>query len=358
LNTLIIEDHHDTRELLADALKRRGHSVVECGDGQEGLRAAQKTIFPLVLLDLSLPVMDGLDVCRSLRHLPGWDDSVILVCTGRDHHDCLHLALKAGADDYLMKPYDENELSIRLSIAENSVRQRNMRREGEAKLHALAAQLTVAQEQERRRLAAELHDSVGQNLSWVKIRLSELRTKKMSAECAPITDDISRTLEKIIQETRSLMFEISPPILYEMGLEAALEWLTEHVQARFGLKCSFEFSGSPTRLSSQFAVMLFQSVRELLINVVKHAKAKSATLSIKRKDDWIWITVADDGIGMDLARSTRRIEKLSGFGIFSIRERLNYMGGNLEIDSNTGCGTKIVLKAPVKEADETLEHQK
>ena len=352
MKTLVVEDHPDTRAILVEMLSTRGHTVIESADGSNALLEAKRDVFDFVLLDLSLPDLDGLDVCRSLRALSGWNDSMILACTGRNPHESLQAVLNAGADDYLVKPFASDELAIRITIAENGMRQRASRRENEVKLHALAGRLVVAEEQERRRLASELHDSVGQNLGWLKIRLSELRTKAVTAECAPIMQEMSGTLDKIIQETRSLTFEISPPILYEMGLEAALEWLTEHFQSRFGLECLFEFSGSVTPLSTQIAVLMFQSVRELLFNVVKHAKAKSANVAVQRKDGRISIIVTDNGIGMDLASSTRRIEKFSGFGIFSIRERLAYIGGSLEVESVRGRGTTITVRAPIKTTDD------
>jgi two-component system, sensor histidine kinase and response regulator len=346
LKSLIVEDHDDTRDMLAAVLKSRGHSVSAHCDAESALHSMQGSRIDLILLDLSLPKMDGLSFCKAVRAMPACADAVIVMCTGRGQTEDLNAALEAGADDYLVKPLNPDELATRIVIAENRVKHRAARRENELKLHALSAQLVVAEEQERRRLAGQLHDGIGQNLGWVKIQLSALKARTQEPESVTTLIDITKTLDTVIQQTRSLTFEISPPILYEMGLEPALEWLTEHFQSRFGLPCSFEFTGSASRLSSDVAVVLFQAVRELLFNVVKHAKAKHATVAVQRDAAWIMIAVSDDGIGIDLATSTRPIEKLSGFGIFSIRERLTYLGGALEVDSGRGKGTRIVLKAP------------
>ncbi|HYG74923.1 MAG TPA: response regulator [Planctomycetota bacterium] len=345
MKTLLVEDDDDCRDTLKRTLELRGYHVTACAEGEAALAAIQKTQFQLILLDLMLPKIDGLELCRRLRQMRDSESAVVLVCTARASPESLRHVLSAGADDYLEKPVDFDLLNIRLSVAESLVKQRAVRRQAEHKLHALAAELSVAEEEERRRFASELHDGVGQNLAWCKIRLCEMRANH--PECTAELDEISTVIDRVITETRSLTFEISPPMLYEMGLEPALEWLTEHFQERYRLPCTFEYAGSPSELPIPLAVTLFQSARELLFNVVKHAKAKEANLKVSKAHGILTIEVSDDGVGFDLAATTGRIEKLSGFGIFSIRQRLRYLGGDLQIDSDKRRGTRVTMTIPV-----------
>lgn len=143
-----------------------------------------------------------------------------------------------------------------------------------------------------------------------------------------------------------------------MGLEAALEWLTEHFQERHKLKCAFHFAGSPSGLSTDVAVTLFQSTRELLFNVVKHAGAKEAAVTISKANGQLSIIVSDDGKGFNLLATTHRIEKMSGFGIFSIRQRLHFIGGDLNIRSDKKQGTQITMTAPLSDTAGKLKGTK
>jgi len=358
VKTLLVEDDPATRELLAEILSARGCEVTACEDGKSALTEIKKNSFLLVLLDLILPYVNGLELCREIRKTDEGKYSTILVCTGLVTLESLRAVLDAGADDYLIKPLDFDVLNIRLSIAETMVKNRGVRKQFEHKLYALASQSAVAEEQQRRRFASDLHDGVGQNLAWCKYRLCELRDKITQPDCAPYINEVAKALDTVIAETRSLTFEISPPMLYEMGLEAALEWLTEHFQERYKLKCAFDYAGSPSGLPTDVAVTLFQSTRELLFNVVKHAGAKKAAVTVSKANGRLSIIVSDDGKGFNLLATTHRIEKMSGFGIFSIRQRLHFIGGDLNIRSDKKQGTQITMTAPLSDTAGKLKGTK
>jgi signal transduction histidine kinase len=206
----------------------------------------------------------------------------------------------------------------------------------------------LAEERERRRIAVDLHDHIGQILAISKIKLGELRESAASVGLAKPLKEITQFIEKTIQYTRTLTFELSPPMLYELGFEAAVEWLTEQLTAQHGILCSFKKDGKPKPLADEIRVLLFQAVRELLVNITKHAQAHNVKVSVRRNGNRIRINVEDDGVGFDTSKISSRVEGTDGFGLFNIRERLDYFGGRLEIKSQAGQGTRVSLMAPLR----------
>jgi len=214
-------------------------------------------------------------------------------------------------------------------------------------LRSLASELSLAEERERRRIAASLHDSVGQALALTKIRLEALKEQTSPDEPAQRMDDILDLLDEAIRDTHSLTFDLSPPILYELGFEPAAEWLTEQVQERHGLATVFADDAQPKPLGLDVRVLLFRALRELLVNVVKHAKAREVKVSVRRDADNIRITIEDDGTGFDPSALIVSGTASGGFGLFNIRERLRHLDGHFEIHSEVGQGTLATLIAPL-----------
>jgi PAS domain S-box-containing protein len=212
-------------------------------------------------------------------------------------------------------------------------------------LQSLASQLSLTEERERRRIATELHDHIGQTLALCKIKLGTLRGSAISP-LAESLDEIRNLIEQTIQYTRSLTFELSPPILYELGFEAAVEWLGEQILKKHGINFCFENDGHKP-LNDESRVLLFQTVRELLVNVAKHAQARNTEVSIQRDGDNIRIDVEDDGVGFDTSKFDYYLRR-GGFGLFSIRERLRHLGGHIEMKSEPGHGTQVTVVTPLK----------
>lgn len=217
-------------------------------------------------------------------------------------------------------------------------------------LRSLASELSLIEERERRRIATELHDHISQSLAIAKLRLGSLRELISSVDFVGSLDEIHELIDQTVQYTRSLTFELSPPILYELGLEPALEWLAEQIQEKHGILVNFEDDRQPKPMSEEIRISLFKSVRELLINIVKHAKANQVKVSIRREDNNIQITVEDDGIGFSPSED-KQLGKIPGYGLFSIHERLKYLGGFLEIESKPGQGTRVTLVAPLEKKE-------
>jgi PAS domain S-box-containing protein len=217
-------------------------------------------------------------------------------------------------------------------------------------LQSLALELSLTEERERRRIAVDLHDRIAQNMGLARIKAEELCKSGNCADAAQTIAEIRTLLDQTIQATRSLTFELCPPVLYELGFETALEWQVEEIRKLYGLTIHFENKLQAAPLDNDMRVILFQATRELLVNVAKHAGAKSARVCLEKNDSHIRINVEDDGSGFDMAEAERRIGKNGGFGLFSIRERLKYLGGRLECDSQQGRGTRISLVAPMKKS--------
>lgn len=214
-------------------------------------------------------------------------------------------------------------------------------------LRSLASDLSLAEERERRRIATMLHDHIGQLLALSKIKLGALLESASSTDFVDDLRGIREHIEQAIQYARSLTFELSPPILYDLGLDAAIEWLTEQIEEQHGILCKFESDDKPKPVSDEMRVFLFTAVRELLVNVAKHAGAEIAKVTIRRVNDTITIHVADNGAGFNAARKQFYLEDNKGFGLFSIRERLRHLSGQMEVRSSRGRGTRIVLIAPL-----------
>ena len=212
-------------------------------------------------------------------------------------------------------------------------------------LAALAAELSLAEERERRRISAELHDQIGQSLALGKMKLNALAAAPTDAERSEFIAELKETLDHCIREVRSLTSQISPPLLYEIGLEPALEWLCEWMGDNYTLQVEMRREGPPVILPDEIRGALFRIVRELLINCAKHAGSSSATVSCRRFSDRLEITVTDSGTGFDTAELDTRGHL--GFGLFSIRQRIRYMGGECRIDSAPGRGTTVALHVPL-----------
>lgn len=214
-------------------------------------------------------------------------------------------------------------------------------------LHSLASELALTEARERQRFAVALHDAIGQTLAMVKLRLDMLKGSLPPASGGDDLAEIAGLIEKAIASTRSLTFELSPPILYEIGLEAAVAALLERIQREHAIATTCDAGPQPLPLDRDLRVFLFQAIRELLVNTVKHAKANRIKVSMQQEGKSIRVTVEDDGIGFDPAGLQGDSGQNRGFGLFNIRERFDHLDGEFRIDSGPGRGTRVVIVVPI-----------
>jgi PAS domain S-box-containing protein len=219
--------------------------------------------------------------------------------------------------------------------------------EYQRRLQALASLLTLSEEQERRRIARELHDEIGQALAFARMRLASAREATSETKREAILDDVSQSLRQTIGDLRDLIFDLSSPLLDELGLAAALaEWLDERVGRKYGLVTEFVHDGQGLLLDDDLTAILFRSTRELLANVIKHAQARHVIVHLDEEETLVRIVVQDDGIGFDVDTIQMTMDRSGGFGLFSIRERMADLGGSLEIASEPGQGCTAILTVP------------
>ncbi len=229
------------------------------------------------------------------------------------------------------------------------------------KLRALARQLVRTEEAERRRIAADIHDHVGQTLTACRIQLGEL-TRALGPDSAPpALRQACALVQQAIDQTRGLLCDLSPPVLRELGLAAALHWLADETSARASLPVEVRAAPSLPALSPELSSLLFRSARELLLNVCKHARATRVRLALTCARREIVLEVDDDGLGLPV-RSSRRTAPASapgaGFGLFSIRDRAEELGGGLALRSRPGQGTRATLRLPLPPAPRARPRRK
>jgi len=209
----------------------------------------------------------------------------------------------------------------------------------------LAAELGRVREQERQRIAGDLHDQIGQDLVLAKMKLDALKSS-LGNEHAALIAGISDLINHTIKDTRSLIHELHPECLSQLSLKEAVNWLAEQTEAKYGLRCIVEFASLPKPLKKDVQEVLFQAVRELLVNVAKHAGAGEVRILCECAKGWIRLRIVDDGKGFDPTTSLSPNPTTGGFGLIIIRARLGLLGGNLFIDSHAGAGTSVIITLP------------
>ncbi len=221
-------------------------------------------------------------------------------------------------------------------------------------LKSLTSELSLAEERERRRIAAGIHDDIGQKLALAKLELQMFMSSPGDSKMPASLESVCATIDNAINDCHSLTFELSNPALYELSFEAAIEqWLYEQIQKKHGIECEVAVNGDPVQPAEDIKVTLFRAIREVAVNVVKHAKATALRVSIERVGDNVRVSLADNGAGFapEAAGAALSMDKTGGFGLFNIKERLEHLGGNVKIESSPRRGTTITLTAPLEQQD-------
>lgn len=229
------------------------------------------------------------------------------------------------------------------------------RHEAEARISAykknlqeMAFDAALVEERSRRKLAADLHDNIGQTLALAQIRLKAAQSRLESNGAAKDLAEGIKLIGVALTDTRELTFELSPPVLYDLGLPAAVSWLGDQLEAQHNLRVEVEADVPFGKVEDETAGLIFRAIRELLTNVVKHAKTSKAQVSVHRVDGTLQVVVEDQGTGFDPNR-LKSYEAAKGFGLFSVREQISRLGGTFEPDSSPEHGTRITLRIPLND---------
>ena len=233
-----------------------------------------------------------------------------------------------------------HDVTVRTMLERELLNQHN-------RLGQLAVSLSLAEEKERVRIAEELHDQVGPTLLSGKMKLnmlqSRLHDEALVAEC----EAVDGLIVEAVKEIRSLTLQLRPPILANAGLEAALKWLAQEFTQKYDLQVGFADDGQSKPLQYEKRTILFQAVRELLLNVVKHAHCSKAEMAIQRVGSNVRIVVSDSGAGFTNLPDNSGSHASGGFGLFNCTQKLSYIHGRLTIDDTSGAGARVILDAPL-----------
>ncbi len=346
-HVLIVDDDRNVLRMIGRLLVREGAQVRTAFDGAAALRLAAASRPDLVLLDIHLPDQDGYRVCGQLKAQPDTAHVPIVFLSGERETAAVVKGLELGAVDFITKPFEEHILLARVRNhlmlgrltrdlrAEVAVRTRELV-DSHHKLQRLAADAALAEERERRRLADRLHDGAIQSLAFVAMRLrADPQASGQSLACA-------QTLDEAGDDLRGLVFDLSPPQLHRCGLSAALRSLVERHDGFLGIEIAYRETCPLDPLLEDLAILAFQAARELLVNVLKHAMARSAVVVAERRVTELQLVVMDDGRGPVEVEDDRQ----AGFGLYSLRQRLEPFGGRLTL-SGRGGGTRATLSIPL-----------
>ena len=266
--------------------------------------------------------------------------SFSLYATEIDYFDeeRMHLLNELAAD--IAFALDRFEQDSRRRLAEEAVQQ------AREQLQALSKRLLEVQEEERRDIARELHDEIGQSLTLVKIKLQMALhrgggDKVLTEECVAIT---SHTLEQV----RAMSLNLRPPALDDLGLAAALQWALDRQRGSSGWDIEFTSDSLPERLAWETETACFRIAQEALTNAARHAGAKKIALCLRLRDDDLELTVQDDGCGFDQDAVRLRPADRSSLGLISMKERAALAGGKIEVESSSGSGTRVLALFPLR----------
>lgn len=355
---LVVDDDPHHIRAVGGLLKDAGYQVHVANSGELALTIAREVPLDLILLDLLMPPgMDGIETCRRLKADDLARPVPVIILTGTEDEETMVRAFEAGGADYVKKPFNARVLLARVSAhAELGLLSRTLERaltertrelsDANTKLRQLAMEVSLIEEREKKRLAGDLHDSPMQKLALAQMQIASAGTCG-DDESDRLLESGLELLRDALQELRFLQFELSPPLLYQEGLAAALHWLASHAGQRWGVNMSFIGSDPFPMLDPDLPIILFQFARELVYNVIKHADASQAWIRLDTQDGEIRLVVADNGKGIEAGDPPALTGKrYSGFGLFSIRERLALLGGGLLIEESSESGTRASVWVP------------
>ena len=344
---LIVDDEQSAREVLEALLEGEGYQLVSASSGVEGLAQAARCLPDVILLDVMMPGLDGFEVCRRLRADPRLAEVPILLVTALDDRASRLQGLAIYADDFISKPFDGIELRARIRMITRLNRYRRLQTTY-ALLQTLSGRLLAAQEIERRALARELHDEIGQALTAVKIDLQNLQRRAGGTDLARQVEGSMAVVEGALQQVRSMSLDLRPSLLDDLGLVSALRWYLDRQVQRTGVSARFWADPSATRLPPDVETVCFRVAQEALTNVARHAQATEVQLILRQEAVGVELSIRDNGRGFDVGAAREGALRGGSLGLLGMEERVLLAGGRLEIQSAPGQGTEVKATLPVK----------
>ena len=373
---LIIAPVGQDAEAMAALLNAEGFETQICHGLDEYSRQITDSAGALLLTEEALESAQGSLLLDVLKAQPPWSELPLIILTSGGESrraGLLNLAAAAaGTVTLLERPistltlirsvqvalrsrrrqYQVRDLVTQLANLNETLEQRVAKRTAEAveqaqKLRLLSAELSLAEEAERRRIAEMLHEDLQQLLVAARMQLAALCRTQDAAQREPIAREIADLLGRSFQLTRSLSVELAPPVLYEHGLAAALEWFAAETRKNYNIEVTVEADCSANPKAADVRIFLFRAVRELLLNSAKHAGGSAVHITMQhRRPGKVRIIVADDGPGFDPNSLDNKPTGSQTVGLLNIRERVSSFGGEFHINSGPKRGTRITLSLP------------
>ena len=351
VNILMVDDQPAKLLSYEAILRDLNENLIKVASGREALDQLLKTDIALVLLDVSMPDIDGFELANMIRQHPRYQNIAIIFISGVHLTDVDRIqGYQRGAVDYISVPVVPELLRAKVSVfAELYRKTRELEtvnddlRIAEERLRRLTGRLMQIQDAERRRVARDVHDGLGQYLVGVKMGIDQMaRRFEREHPVQESVSEISVLLNRAITETRTISHLLHPPLLDEIGLESALAVYIDGFGKRSGISVKVEVAPDLGRLESDVETALFRVVQECLLNVHRHSNSATASVSLERQNGNIRLQVRDEGVGMNTLQDGTGL----GVGLLGIRERIRQLDGTLEIVSVNGEGTRVVATIP------------
>lgn len=354
-SVLVVDDNAAKRRAIGAVIHGLGLHATEIASGGDALRLLLKQDFALILLDVRMPGLDGFETAALIHGRPRSAHTPVIFITAEAQSDVDRaLGYTAGAVDYIGSPIVPEVLAAKVKIfvdlfhlQKRLLRQAEELRHSKLLLQQLASHQEIIKEEERKRIAREIHDELGQNLLALRIDACMLNARTGSRH--PRLNEKSRMalnqIDSTIRSVRSIINDLRPPVL-DLGLQAAIEWQVHEFQRRSGLDCVLlaRRSDFDDGLDERSATALFRILQESLTNVLRHAQASRVEVELDRDASQFRMRIADNGVGM----SPKRMRRPKTFGLQGMRERLRMLDGSLQISSVAEQGTELRITIPVR----------
>lgn len=350
IRILLVEDEQADAELIKFALREVGFPfTLRYVDTREGfIHELEENPPDLILSDYSLPSIDGHGALKILQQLR--PEIPLIFVTGTLGEERAIETLKRGATDFVLKTRLSRLVpAVHRALREASDRQEGKRaqrqlQESHEKLRALSTYLQYVREEERTRIAREVHDELGQALTGLKFRLSAI-PGSLPGESDSLQDklhDLCNDIDSIIHTVRRIATELRPGILDDLGLVAAIEWQANEFQDQSGVACNVETPDEEVRLEDEARTALFRIYQETLTNVMRHAEATEVDVQLKQEDGVIRLLIADNGRGI----TPEELASARSLGLLGMRERASLLSGDFQIGSREEGGTLVSVSIP------------
>ena len=351
VNILMVDDQVGKLLSYEVILADLGENLIKAQSGKEALDHLLKSDIAVILLDVSMPELDGFELAEMIRQHPRFHRTPIIFISAVLLTDVDRLkGYERGAVDYISVPVIPELLRAKVSVFVDLHRKTRQLEILNLELRRLSSSLIAAQDQERRRIARDLHDGLGQELSGAKMMVDCIQMQNQSVEWKEqAAAEASTLINQAIQQVRSISHLLHPPMLDEIGLQSSLRWFLDGLTKRSGLETSLEVQPEDfPRFGSELETTVFRVVQEALTNVFRHAEARKACLNLMLREGQIIIKVYDDGKGIPDSIADFEADKL-GVGIAGMRQRVQELGGELRLRKGNP-GTLLEALIPVKSA--------